>query len=227
MEKIKSSLKNFIPGLPKSDLIQLAIFLGLFAAVSCVLVGNWPGFSYVINNGAILLICFFTIALPPNTRIYYLFSTALPVSGVIDLLTISLNFSWNYQHKQYSGFLFFLSFFVSLFLIVGKVVISLHQFEIAKTLNSERSPVSLAKIYTATMNAITLQQTVKSKLPEPIDIEANPSYCQPMTSFQQTESEVVVPVPQPLTPPQAPKQPQQPPANFKAFKTIKHEQLSE
>ena len=111
---------------------------------------------------------------------------------------------------------------------MGKVIISLHQFEIAKTLNSERSPVSLAKIYTATLNAITLQQTVKSKLPEPIDIEANPTYCQPMSSFQQPDTEVVVEsVPQPLTPPQAPKQPQQPPANFKAFKTIKHEQLSE
>lgn len=223
MEKVKCCLKEFVPGLPHSDLVQLSIFLGLFTLTSFALVGNWLGVSYLLNNGAILLVCFFTIALPPNTRIYYLFSTSLPISAIIDLFTISLN--WNHYFKQFPGHLFFLSFFLALILVVAKFIISLHQFEIAKSLNSEQSPVSIVKIYRATLNAITLQQTVKPKN----DIEAAMPTSFAAASQQPAQSvepeaqvtviqvpKIVEPVQQPMPAP-VPQQPQNPPANFKSF----------
>ena len=33
--------------------------------------GNWPGVSYLINNGTLLFICMFTIGLP-NAKSHYL-----------------------------------------------------------------------------------------------------------------------------------------------------------
>jgi len=137
------------------------------------MLGNWLGLSFLLNNAAVLLICFFTIALPPNTRIYYLFSTLLPISAFIDILSISFN--WEIYDDITPGFNFFFSFLMTLVLVLVKVVIAIHQFEIAKTLNNEQSPISLPGLYTSFINAITLQQTPierKQRHQPGVDIEA-------------------------------------------------------
>lgn len=228
MEKCKATFQAFVPGLPRSDLVQLSIFLTLFTMISCALLGNWLGISFLINNGAILLICFFTIALPPNTRIYYLFSTSLPVSAFIDLMSISFN--WNLYADTYDGFLFFYSFFVTLILVVIKVLIALHQFEIAKTLNSEPSPVSCIGIYTGFINAITLQQTPIAPEHPGTDMEAPGQEVEaPVPSYQNEEPQQsttieIVPAEEDQAPQKSAKSEQRPiqaPAeNFKTFKPI-------
>lgn len=173
MDRIKNCAQAYLPGLPKSDLVQLAIFLALFNLTCSVLLGNWPGVSFLLNNGAILLICFFTIALPPNTRIFYLFSTTLPASAFIDIMSITFN--WSISYKAYPGFLFFFSFFMTLILVVVKILVAIHQFEIAKNLNSETSPISIEALKTSFVNAVTLQQTPIGEKQQPaqgVDIEA-------------------------------------------------------
>ncbi len=67
-------------------------------------------------------------------------------------------------------------------MVIIKLLIAIHQFEIAKTLNNERSPVSLPSLYVSFVNAVTLQQTpIERKLqkkqqqeqqPNGVDIEA-------------------------------------------------------
>lgn len=44
-------------------------------------------------------------------------------------------------------------------MVLIKVIVAIHQFEIAKTLNNEQSPISLPGLYASFINAITLQQT--------------------------------------------------------------------
>jgi len=65
----------------------------------------------------------------------------------------------------------FFSLFATLFLVVAKVLIAIHQFEIAKTLNSETSPISIVRVYNSFINAITLQQN-PVKIPEGTDMQA-------------------------------------------------------
>lgn len=171
MEKVKNCVSAFVPGLPRPDLVQLAIFLGFFTLMSFALMGNWLGIAYLINNGAILLICFFTIALPPNTRIYYLFSIALPISAFIDILSICFN--WGLNIDGTPGFSFFFSFLMELVLLIVKVLVALYEFEIAKTLNCEESPVKVCEMCKSFLNAITLQQTpIQNKQPQGVDLEA-------------------------------------------------------
>lgn len=170
MDKIKNCVAPYLPGLPKSDVIQLSIFVTLFSLASSVLLGNWLGISFLFNNGAILLMCFFTIALPPNARIYYLFSTALPISAFIDIMSIIFN--WDLHFNTYPGFLFFFSFFMTIFLVIVKLIFGIHQFEIAKTLNSEKSPISIRALYKSFIDAITLQQTPIENKQLGVDVEA-------------------------------------------------------
>ena len=40
------------------------------------LAGNWPGVSYLLNNGTLLFICIFTIGLP-NAKSHYLVNLIL------------------------------------------------------------------------------------------------------------------------------------------------------
>lgn len=169
MQCLKASTQAYMPGLPRSDLIQLSIFLVIFFLAACAMLGNWLGVSFLLNNVIILLVCFFTIALPPNTRIYYLFSIILVISGFVDILSIAFN--WDITYDNYPGFLMFFSLFITLFLVVAKIVIAIHQFEIAKTLNSETSPVSIVGVYNSFINAITLQQN-PVKVPEGTDMQA-------------------------------------------------------
>lgn len=223
MQCLKASTQAYVPGLPRSDLIQLSIFLVIFFLALSGMLGNWLGFSFLLNNVIILLICFFTIALPPNTRIYYLFSIILVISGFIDILSISFN--WDITYDAYPGFLMFFSLFATLFLVVAKVLIAIHQFEIAKTLNSETSPISIIRVYNSFINAITLQQN-PVKIPEGTDMQA-PGQVDieaPATIYnaqQQEQSTTIEITPAPATEESTQRPIQASVENVKSFKPVK------
>ncbi len=124
---------------------------------------------------------------------------------------------------------------VTLFLVVLKVLIAIHQFEIAKNLNSENSPICCLGLYTGFINAITLQQTpVQPKYPGTDieapgqDIEAPPAAIyrqeepQPeqsttieITTTEEVEAPQSVPIKSVQRPIQAPGE------NIKTFKPVK------
>ena len=64
---------------------------------------------------------------------------------------------------------------MTLILVVVKILVAIHQFEIAKNLNSETSPISIEALKTSFVNAVTLQQTPIGEKQQPaqgVDIEA-------------------------------------------------------
>lgn len=112
-------------------------------------------------------------------------------------------------------------------LVVIKVIIAIHQFEIAKTLNSETSPVSIISIYNSFINAITLQQS-PVKLPEGTDMQApGPAddieapatiYRNEQAATQEQQQSTTIEI----TPPESAQRPIQASVeNVKAFKPVK------
>lgn len=133
------SLVSFLPGLPRPDIAQMLIFLAIFTCSVLGLSGNWPGVSYLLNNGTLLFICIFTIGLP-NAKSHYLFSYALMLSPVIDAFSIGCN--WLQFEGVIEDFIFYWSLTFALLLIVLKLAFSLYHLELAKNLNNELSPVT-------------------------------------------------------------------------------------
>lgn len=139
-----SNSRSFLPGLSHSEIIQLRIFLAVFFVSAVALTGNWLGISYVLNSAGLLMICFFTFAIPPSAKGFYLFSYALLISSVLDLFIIGFN--WEEYDENHPDYLFILSFLVALFFVFFKVYLFLHQLEIAKILNGEQSPVNISSV---------------------------------------------------------------------------------
>ena len=119
----------------------------------------------------------------------------------------------------------FFSLFATLFLVVAKVLIAIHQFEIAKTLNSETSPISIIRVYNSFINAITLQQN-PVKIPEGTDMQA-PGQVDieaPATIYnaqQQEQSTTIEITPAPATEESTQRPIQASVENVKSFKPVK------
>lgn len=141
---MENNSRSFLPGLSSSDVIQLRVFLAIFFISAIALTGNWLGISYVLNHAGLLLICFFTFAIPPNAKIFYLFSYALFISPIIDIFIFGFN--WEQFNDNHPSSLFVFSFLVALFFVFLKVYLSLHQLEIAKILNGEESPIHISSV---------------------------------------------------------------------------------
>ena len=120
-------------------------------------------------------------------------------------------------------------------MVLLKIFFAIHQFEIAKTLNSEESPVSCQALYTGFINAITLQQTPVQKKYPGTDIEAPGQDIEapPAAIYKQEEPQPEQSTTIEITPPEAEEAPQAvavksvqrpiqaPGENIKAFKVVK------
>jgi len=117
-------------------------------------------------------------------------------------------------------------------LVVLKLLIAIHQFEIAKVLNSEESPVSCEALYTGFINAITLQQTPVQQKYAGNDIEAQEQDIEttPAPIYRQEQSQPIQSInteilPEEIEVPVATKSLQRPiqapGENIKAFKPVK------